>query len=71
MVGDAMSNGALVKTVFYRIVLYCTILYCTVLRGEYKAKKNFWGRPHKIAILDLDAPMIFQPGHLNKFSTQF
>ena len=41
------------------------------IRGEYKAKKNFLGRPHKIAILDLDAPMFFQPGHLNKFLTQF
>ena len=32
-------------------------------RGEYKAQKKFFGHPHKIAILDLDAPMIFTPGH--------
>ncbi len=33
------------------------------VRGEYKAKTKFLGRPHKIAILDWDAPMIFTPGH--------
>ena len=36
--------------------------WMNAVRGEYKAKKKFLGRPHKIAILVLDAPMIFTPG---------
>ena len=33
-----------------------------------KPKKNL-GRPHKISILDLDAPMFLEPARLNKFLT--
>ena len=36
-----------------------------------KPKKQFLGRPPKITNLDLDAPIFFQPGRLNKFLTQF